>query len=73
MSDRLYASMLFAALGVALVIYGAILKRTGDKRLLPVRATHSVSSKEDVRRIGRYTVMVGLLVLALAALGAIAG
>ena len=67
MNDLLHASTLFLIFALTLVLYGALLAKTGDKNLLPYRAMHSVRGSHDVKRVGRIVVVVGL-VIGLAAL-----
>ena len=66
--DGLYACIFFIIFAVALLIYGAVLYKTGDKELLPYRAQHTVRNKDDVRRVGRITCIVALVIAALAVL-----
>lgn len=68
MNDLLHASTLFLAFALALVLYGVLLAKTGKKELLPYRAMHSVRGPSDVRRVGRITVIVGVVIGALALL-----
>ncbi|MDO4808181.1 MAG: hypothetical protein Q4A07_13145 [Coriobacteriales bacterium] len=65
--------MLFLIFAVALVLYGAAIAKTGNKDLLPYRAQHSVRNAEDVRRVGRITVVVGLVIGALSLVGIAVG
>ena len=62
MNDLLYASLFLCIFALALMAYGAILAKTGNKELLPMRAIHSVRGPEDVKRVGRIVVVVGLVV-----------
>ena len=66
MNDLLHASTLFLVFAATLVLYGAVLAWTGNKSLLPVRASHSIRGPHDVRRVGRIVVIVGLVIGALA-------
>lgn len=68
MNDLLHASTLFLIFALAVVLYGAILAKTGDKELLPYRAMHSVRTREDVVRVGRISMWVGLVIGAFALL-----
>lgn len=69
----MHPSMLFLIFAVALVLYGAAIAKTGNKDLLPYRAQHSVRNAEDVRRVGRITVVVGLVIGALSLVGIAVG
>ena len=62
MDDSQHARTLFLIFAVMLVIYGAILVKTGDKNLLPYRAMHSVRNSEDVRRVGLITARIGMVI-----------
>ena len=62
MNDLMHASTLFVVFAMVLMLYGAALVRTGDKNLLPARAIHSVRGPHDVRRVGRITMRVGLVI-----------
>ena len=68
MNDLLHASTLFLIFSAALILYGALLFKTGDKELLPYRAKHSVRSAEDVKRVGKITATIGVVIGALALL-----
>ena len=72
MNDLLHASTLFLIFALALVFYGAALAKTGNKNLLPYRAMHSVRGPQDVKRVGRITVVIGLVIGALALFGSAA-
>jgi hypothetical protein len=67
MNDLLYASMLFLAFAAVLVVHGAILAKTGNKVLLPLRATHSIRNRNEVKRVGRIVIGTGLVIGAIAA------
>lgn len=62
MNDLAHAGTLFVIFGIALVIYGAVLTQTGNIELLPWRAQHSIRGPEDVRRVGRITLIVGVVI-----------
>ena len=62
MNDLIHASTFFLIFEVTLVGYGTLLAYTGNKNLLPQRAMHSVSGPDDVRRVGRIVVRVGIAV-----------
>ena len=59
-------STLMLIFGFALLAYGALIFATGNKDLLPMRAQHSVRTKDDVRVVGKYTAIVGAVIAALA-------
>lgn len=66
----MYAMIFLLIFAIVLVVYGAIMQRTGDASMIPFRARHSVTSKGDVRRVGRIVMHIGgalaaILVLAL--------
>jgi len=61
MDELRNVSLLFFAFGVALAVYGFALKRTGNVNLMPYHVTHSISSPEDVRRVGTYVLRIGLV------------
>lgn len=67
MDELLHVSTLFLFFAGALVAYAALLVATGNKELLPYRAIHSIRGPEDVRRVGRIVIVVGV-VIGLAAL-----
>lgn len=62
--DFVGATTLFCLFGATLMLYGTALCRTGNKDLLPVRAKHSVRTKADVKRVGKYTLVIGAAILA---------
>lgn len=62
MNDLLHVGTFFLIFGAALVCYGAILAKTGDKELLPYRAMHTVRNKQDVMRVGRIVIVVGVVI-----------
>ncbi len=61
MNDLAHASLFLLIFALALVLYGLLLAKAGNRNLMPYRATHSIRNKEDVRRVGRIVVMVGLV------------
>ena len=67
MNDLFYACVLFLAFAAALVAYGAILAKTGNKELLPRRAVHSIRNGDEVKRVGRIVIRTGLVIGAIAA------
>lgn len=46
---------------VVLCLYGLLIMRTRNKELIPRRAVHSIRDKADVYRVGKYVVIVGLV------------
>ena len=68
MNDLSHVGTLFLIFALALMGYGAALAATGNKELLPLHAQHSVSNKDEVRRVGRIVVVVGLVIGAMALL-----
>ena len=64
MNDGLYASIFFLIFAFVLLLYGAALTKTGNKELLPWRAQHSIRNADDVRRVGRVTCVVALIIAA---------
>ena len=58
-------STLMLIFGFALLAYGTLIWATGNKNLLPMRAQHSVRTKNDVRVVGKYTTIVGAVIAAL--------
>lgn len=68
MNDLANASLFFLIFAAALLLYGMAIAATGDINLLPYRAMHSISNKEDVRRVGRIVVVCGLVIGAIALL-----
>ena len=71
MNDLAHASTLFFIFAAALILYGALIARSGNAELLPLRARHSIRGAEDVRRVGRYVLIVGVVIGAIALLCAI--
>ena len=56
---------------IVLCLYGALIMRTRNKELIPRRAVHSIRDEADVYLVGKYVVIVGLVlgaVLVVAAL-----
>lgn len=72
MNDLLHASTFFLIFCAALLIYGAVLAKTGNKNLLPIRAARSVRNAQDVRRVGRITIKVGLVIGVISLAGIVA-
>ena len=66
--DGLYACIFFIIFAAALLIYGGVLYKTGDKKLLPLRAQPTIRNEEDVRRVGLISARVALIIAALAVL-----
>ncbi len=65
MDDVRHANTLFMIFGLCLFLYGLALVKTGDVNLLPYAAQHSVANSDDVRRVGRIVVVIGLVLLAI--------
>lgn len=65
MNDLAHASLFLLIFALALMLYGLLLAKTGNRDLMPYRATHSIGGKDDVRRVGRIVVVVGLALGAL--------
>lgn len=63
MSDLHNIGILFSAFGAALVAYGFLLWKTGNKDLLPLRAQISIGNEDDVRRVGKWVMIVGGVIL----------
>lgn len=61
MNDLAHASLFMLIFAVALVLYGLLLAKTGNRDLMPYRAQHSIRNKEDVKRVGRIVIVVGLV------------
>lgn len=66
----MYATIFLLIFAITLVVYGAVMQRTGDASMVPFRARHSIKGKGDVRRVGSIVMNIGgilavLLVLAL--------
>ena len=61
MNDLAHASLFLLIFALALVLYGLLLAKTGNRDLMPYRATHSIRNKEEVMRVGRIVVVVGLV------------
>lgn len=61
MNDLAHASLFLLIFALALVLYGLLLAKTGNRDLMPYRATHSIRNKEEVKRVGRIVVVVGLV------------
>jgi hypothetical protein len=64
MDDLRHASTFLLIFGVALAAYAFAIARTGDKSLLPLRAQHSIRNSDDVRRVGRITLVVAAVICA---------
>lgn len=61
MNDLAHASVFLLIFALALVLYGLLLAKTGNRDLMPYRAMHSIRNKEEVRHVGRIVVVVGLV------------
>ena len=61
MNDLAHASLFLLIFALALVLYGLLLAKTGNRDLMPYRAVHSIRNKEEVKRVGRIVVVVGLV------------
>ena len=59
MNDMAHASLFLLIFAVALVLYGLLMVKTGNKDLIPYRAIHSVRNADDVRHVGRIVMAVG--------------
>ncbi|MDO4404923.1 MAG: hypothetical protein Q4C09_07785 [Atopobiaceae bacterium] len=66
MNDLLHVGTFFLIFAAVLVVYGGVIAATGDKNLLPLRAQLSIRNKQDVMRVGRIVVIVGLVIGVLA-------
>ncbi|MBQ9005274.1 MAG: hypothetical protein IJ092_02750 [Atopobiaceae bacterium] len=66
-------STLMLIFGLVLLAYGALIYTTGNKDLLPMRAQHSVRTKDDVRVVGKYTAIVGAIIATLAGVAFLLG
>lgn len=73
MDELINPSKFFLIFAVALMLYGAAIAKTGNRDLLPYRAIHSIRNSEDVKRVGRIVVIVGLIVGALSLVGVTLG
>ncbi len=65
MNDLANASLFLLIFAVSLVLYGALMAKTGSLELMPYRARHSISNRDEVKRVGRIVVVVGLVLGAL--------
>lgn len=63
MNDSLYALMFLTIFAVCVIVYGFIIRQTGDKNWLPLRTWPTISSEEDVRHVGSVTMRVGFVML----------
>ena len=61
MNDLAHACLFLLIFALALVLYGLLLAKTGNRDLMPYRAVHSIRNKEEVKRVGRIVVVVGLV------------
>ena len=61
MNDTLYASEFMLTFALAIIGYATILFKTGDQNLLPLRAIYSVHEPEDVKHVGKITLIIGLI------------
>ena len=61
MNDLAHASLFMLIFALALVLYGLLLAKTGNRDLMPYRAIHSIRNKDDVKCVGRIVVVVGLV------------
>ena len=69
MDDFSNAGKFLLIFALALVLYGAVLAKTGNKELMPYRAVHSIRGADDVKRVGRIVIIVGLVLAALVLVG----
>lgn len=60
MDDFGHANTFMLVFGLAFALYGIALARTGNAALLPYSSAHSARTSDDVRRVGRIVVRVGL-------------
>lgn len=60
----MYAIEFLLIFAVAVVAYGFVLHKTGNKELLPYRAMHSIRNKQDVIYVGLWTMRVGAVMAA---------
>lgn len=67
-NDLTHVGTLFLIFALVLALYAAILAHTGNRDWLPLRAARSVRGPEDVRRVGRITLVVALVIGAAALL-----
>ena len=56
-----YALTFLGIFALVLCLYGALIMRTRNKELMPRRAVHSIRGEADVHRVGKYVVIVGLV------------
>ena len=68
MDDLKHACTFFLIFAAVLLAYSLVLIKTGNKHWLPMRAQHSVRTKEDVRRVGRITSKVALVIATISAI-----
>ena len=61
MNALAHASLFLLIFALALVLYGLLLAKTGNRDLMPYRAVHSIRNKEEVKRVGRIVGVVGLV------------
>lgn len=64
MEDMTYALAFLALFGVLTILYGLLIRLTGNAGFIPRRATHSLRDKDDVIRVGRLTMAVGAAIVA---------
>ena len=62
MDDLKYASLFFLVFAAALLAYGGAIAASGNEALLPYRARLSIGGPEDVKRVGRITMVVGAVI-----------
>lgn len=62
MNEMHNVSLFFLIFAALLLLYGAILAKTGSKDLLPMRAAISISSKDEVRRVGAIVCRIGVII-----------
>lgn len=67
-NDLTHVGTLFLIFALALALYAAVLAKTGNKNWLPYRAIHTVRGPEDVKYVGRVTLVVAAVIGAAALL-----
>ena len=72
--DVVHAMLFLDIFWAVVCLYGMAISVTGDENLIPYRGQHSISSPDDVLRVGRCTLFVGaIMVTIFTAMLALAG
>ena len=61
--DVVHAMLFLDIFWFVVCLYGIAISVTRDENLIPYRGQHSISSPDDVFRVGRWTLIVGAIMV----------